>query len=154
MLDFSLIKLIPADDTYYKFLFQLKKAAMGPYVEKIWGWDEQHQRVVFAKDWRAEPRWSIITYDKIPVGCILVWEIDNHIHFRHFYLLLEYQNKGIGSHVLGNELKKADEAGRVTKLGVLKINPAIKLYQRLGFKVIDTNEFQYLMERQPESKTQ
>ena len=44
MIDFSLIKLIPADDTHYEFLFQLKKAAMGPYVKQIWGWNEKDQR--------------------------------------------------------------------------------------------------------------
>ncbi len=152
MIDFSLLKFIPAADAHHEFLFQLKKAAMGPYVKKIWGWDEQHQRERFDEDWRAEPPWSIITYDQQPIGSILVWEIDNHVHFRHFYLLPEYQNKGIGGHVISNELKKADKAVKATRLGVLKINPALELYKRLGFQVTGANEFQYLMERKPGGK--
>ncbi len=152
MIDFSRIKIISSDESHRDFLFQLKKAAMGPYVAQIWGWDEKHQQAMFAQDWRREPHPQVILYDDKPIGSILVTRESSYIHIGRFYLLPEYQNQGIGTHILENELKKADRAKKSVNLAVLKINPAIELYRRHGFRVNGMNEHQYLMERKPGGK--
>lgn len=152
-IDFSQIKLIPADESYYEFFFNLKKAAMGPYVKKIWGWDDAFQREKLAEEWPQETELQIILYDQQPTGSILVKHETGHFHIGRFYLLPEYQNKGIGSYILNNELKKADRKKLKTTLAVLKVNPAIALYKRHGFCINGMNELQYLMERQPGGKT-
>lgn len=151
MIDCSLIKIIHADESYYEFFFQLKKAAMGPYVEKIWGWDEKIQQKHHAADWQ-EKRPGIILYGNQPIGSILVTSEDNHIHIGRFYILPEFQNKGIGTYILKDVLVKADKAKQSTTLAVLRINPAISLYKRYGFTVTGSNEHQYLMERKPGGK--
>lgn len=151
MIDLSLIKLITADDTHYEFLFQLKKAAMGPYVKKIWGWDEKHQRERHAEDWQ-EKRPSVILYQDKPIGCILINNEDDHIYVGRFYILPKYQSQGIGTHIFNGVFDKADKANKSTTLAVLKINPALALYKRLGFQINGTNEYQYLMERKPGGK--
>jgi len=151
MIDLSLLKLTPADDTHYEFLFQLKKAAMGPYVKKIWGWDEQHQRERHKEDWQ-EKRPSLILYKDKPIGCILINNEDDHIYVGRFYILPKYQSQGIGTHILKDIFTKADKTNKSTTLAVLKINPALALYKRLGFQINGTNEYQYLMERKPGGK--
>ena len=151
MIDFSLLKTIPADESHYDFLFQLKKAAMGPYVKQIWGWDEKIQQKHHAADWQ-EQRPGIILYGNQPIGSILVTSEDNHNHVGRFYILPEFQNKGIGTHILKDVLVKADKAKQSTTLAVLRINPAISLYKRHGFTVMGSNEHQYLMERKPGGK--
>jgi ribosomal protein S18 acetylase RimI-like enzyme len=148
MIDFSLIKITPADDTHYELLFQLKKAAMGPYVKRIWGWDEQHQRARHAEDWQ-EQRPRIIMYDNQPIGSILLDNEDDHLYIGRFYILPQYQNKGIGTHILERVLEQVNKEKKPTTLAVLKINPVIALYKRHGFKVTGMNEHQYLMEREP-----
>ena len=78
-----------------------------------------------------------------------MFENENYIEIGQFYLLPEYQNEGIGSYLLSSVLENSDKTGLLAKLVVLKVNPAISLYRRHGFKIVDSNEYQYLMEREP-----
>lgn len=58
-----------------------------------------------------------------------------------------YQGLGIAGRLLHDFLRQADNARVPVKLSVLKGNPAINLYQRLGFKVIDTTDISLQMKR-------
>lgn len=126
---------------------------MGLYVKKIWGWNEQDQRSRHNEDWQ-EKRPQVILYDNKPIGCILIDNEADHIYVGRFYILPKYQSKGIGTHVLKGIFDQADKANKPTTLAVLKINPALTLYKRLGFRVTGANEFQYLMERKPGEQTE
>jgi GNAT superfamily N-acetyltransferase len=148
MIDYSLIKLIPADESHYEFSYEVKKAALGPYITQIWGWDEGIQKDFHAKRWQQE-RPDIIMYDGKSIGTISIIESEDCIEIRQLFILPEYQNQGIGSHLLKQILDQADQAGRITKLDYLKINPVESLYKRSGFQIVGANETQYFMERKP-----
>jgi GNAT superfamily N-acetyltransferase len=148
MIDFSLLKIIPAADSHREFSFQVKKAAMGGYITQIWGWDEKFQKDLHAGDWQQK-RPQIILYNNKPIGTIRMVSSADSLDIEQFYILPEYQKKGIGSHLLKDILDNADKTSLLTKLAVLKINPAISLYQRHGFVIAGSNEHQYLMERKP-----
>jgi GNAT superfamily N-acetyltransferase len=64
----------------------------------------------------------------------------------------EYQNRGIGTYVLGQVLDRADRLGLTTKLAYLKNNPVASLYIRHGFKIVESNELFFFTERQPRNK--
>jgi len=96
-----------------------------------------------------QKRPQIILYDSKPVGTIRIVSNEECLAIEQFYILSEYQNKGIGSHLLKHILDNADKAGLSAKVTVLKINPAISLYRRHGFEIIDSNEISYFMERKP-----
>jgi ribosomal protein S18 acetylase RimI-like enzyme len=51
-------------------------------------------------------------------------------------LLPHYRGAGIGRELLENLLAEAAETGRTVALHVDKINPALRLYQRLGFQIV------------------
>jgi len=51
MLDFNLIRVVPATDADYEFSFQVKKQAQGPWITMRWGWDEEKQRAFHRQDW-------------------------------------------------------------------------------------------------------
>ncbi len=151
MIDFSLIKIIPADKSHYEFIYCLKKEAYVDYIKRIWGWDENAQREFFAQEWRKlKP--SVILYDNKPIGSICIWNDNESIHIERFYVVREYRNKGIGSHLIKNVLDKADKEKLAARLHVLKINPAISLYKRHGYEVTGEDEIMYWMERKPSSK--
>ena len=57
----------------------------------------------------------------------------------------DFQNGKIGSRLLKGLIEKAKLQGANVALGVLKTNPAQKLYKRLGFKVVGENEWEYEM---------
>jgi putative hydrolase of the HAD superfamily len=145
-IDFSLIKIVPPAEEHHNFAFQVKKAAMGPYITQIWGWDENAQRDWAENDWINKPP-QIILYGDEPIGTIRIIENDDHISLERFYILPEFQNKGIGSYLIQEAFKRADSKNVPTKLCVLKINPAKELYLRNGFRAVSEDEYLVNMER-------
>jgi len=147
MIDYSLIKLIPADETYKEFGYQVKKAAEGEYITSMFDWDEDVQRSYHIKAWQQQKP-DIITYGGKLIGTIATIESEDCIEIGQFFILPDYQNKGIGTHLLKGILDKADQLGRNVTLKFLKNNPVKSLYVRNGFRVVDTSEILYYMERQ------
>ena len=148
MIDYSLIKLIPADETHKEFSYQVKKAAEGKYVTLMFGWDENVQRDFHAKAWQRQKP-DIITYDGEPIGTIATIESEDYIEIGQFFILPDYQNKGIGMHLLKSILDQADKSGKNANLRFLKNNPVKSLYIRNGFRLVHTDEILYYMERKP-----
>ena len=149
MIDYSLIKLIPAEESHRGFSDALKEAAYRGYIEGILGWDEKVVGEYNDRNWR-DKRPRIILYENEPIGTIYVEEAEEHTEIAQFILISEYQNQGIGTHILEGILDISDKAGSVVKLEVLKENPAISLYRRYGFEITGSNEFLYQMERKPD----
>ncbi|OGN99804.1 MAG: hypothetical protein A2Y58_03690 [Chloroflexi bacterium RBG_13_51_52] len=153
MIDYSLIKIIPADESHYEFVYRVKKEAYGDYIARVFGWDENKERGFHAKDWEAlKP--SVILYDNQPVGTFCFTKKGGHFFtgryfIEHFYILPEHQDKGIGSFVLNTLLDTADNAGLPVNLIYFSFNPAASLYARMGFEVIEIKEPFVIMERKP-----
>ena len=77
--------------------------------------------------------YKIIEHTGIPIGRLTVENRGDHFLLMDLALLLEYRGMGIGT-VLVQELQQ--EAVRLNLPLVLRVeffNPAIRLYQRLGF---------------------
>ena len=148
MIDYSLIKLIPADETYKEFSYQVKKVAEGECITSMFDWDEDIQRDFHAKAWQQQKP-DIITYDGKLIGTIATIESEDCIEIGQFFILPDYQNKGIGTHLLKNILNRADQLGKSVILRFLKNNPVKSLYVRNGFRIVDTSEILYYLERKP-----
>jgi len=146
MIDYSLIKLIPADETYKEFSYQVKKAAEGEYITSMFDWDEDVQRSYHIKAWQQQKP-DIIIYDGKLIGTIATIEKEDCIEIGQFFILPDYQNKGIGTHLLKNILNSADQLGKNVTLRFLKNNPVKSLYVRHGFRVVYTSEVAHHMER-------
>ena len=149
MIDYSLIKLIPADESHREFSDAIKEAAYRGYIEKMWGWEEEAAREYNERTWR-DKRPQIILYNDQPIGTIYVGEDEESIEIAQFILISEYQNQGIGTHILEGILDSSDKTGTIVKLEVLKENPAISLYRRYGFTISASDEYLYQMERNPD----
>ena len=58
----------------------------------------------------------------------------------------EYRGNGIGTKLMETMLKLLGEKGyRKTSLAVQKNNYAVKLYKKVGFRIIDESEQEYIM---------
>jgi len=152
MIDCSPIELIPADETYREFSYEVKKAAEGEYITSLFGWDEGVQRDFHDKAWQQQKP-DIISYDGKPVGTIATIETEDCIEVGQFFILPEYQSKGIGSYLLKSILDRADRLGKNVTLRFLKNNPVESLYVRNGFRLIYTSEVAHHMERKPCNRT-
>jgi len=144
------IVLRPADEADRTFSWAVKEAALRPYVEAVWGWDESEQRAFHRRDWESS-RPDIILLDGKPVGTIAIHRevgTGGCWHFGEFYILPEFQRRGIGTRVLHDLIREAASAGFGLRLEVIRINPAKRLYDRHGFRVTGETETHVLMERE------
>ncbi|MGD8171900.1 GNAT family N-acetyltransferase [Vibrio sp. TRT 21S02] len=138
----------PAKVSDYSFLFELKKAAEFPVIEQVFGWNEQDQRVIHAREWQ-EDRPTIIEVEGKAVGSYL-WKIsEEQCYLGRFFILPEYQGRGLGSDVLSQLLTEADRLGVPTTLCYLQGNRVAKLYQQFGFSKNSEDDAFVYMKREP-----
>lgn len=127
-----------------EFIFASYKISLRRYVEWAWGWDEDFQLSGF---WKHHPleEFRVITVGSTRAGAIHVQEQESLNFVRMIFLLPEFQGAGIGSELLRAEVARARELARQLDLKVIKINPAKRLYERLGFTVIGEDNVSYHM---------
>ncbi len=76
---------------------------------------------------------SIILRENEPVGRIMVSRNDALFSLVDIALLPQHRNAGIGTIVIQDLLNEASALGKAVQLHVVTSNPAIHLYERLGF---------------------
>ena len=57
------------------------------------------------------------------------------------------RRQGIGTEVVKTLIEEAARAGQALTLGVVKTNPALQLYERLGFRTTHEDERKFYMRR-------
>ena len=69
------------------------------------------------------------------------------VKLHRVFLLPEAQGRGIGTRLVEEVLAASRATRRPVRLRVLRVNPARRLYERLGFKVTGETETHFEMER-------
>ena len=93
--------------------------------------------------------YQIIIWKRKPAGRFFVWENENEIRLIDIIVLPSFRNKGIGTYLLHELIKRSGAVQKKISLHVEPRNPALQLYRRLGFVHIKTNGRHYYMERKP-----
>ena len=88
-----------------------------------------------------------------PAGRLYLVRWEKEIRLIDIALLPEHRNGGVGSAILGEVLAEGSAAGKPVTIHVEKFNPALRLYERLGFTPIEDRGVYYLMERKPDPAT-
>lgn len=135
--------LTPATESDLPYLLELRKLAMTEHLQRAGRFldDEQHrQRVKLDFDCS-----HIIRYHGGTIGMLKFRQRHQEINIIQFQIHPDYQGRGLGQRVLEQVLKDA----QIAQLSVLKDNPAIHLYHRLGFKTVSegVDEFYLRFER-------
>ena len=99
-----------------------------------------------------DAEFMIIVKDKRDVGRLYLWKTEHQIRIMDIALLPEFRGQGIGTKILKDLIKESDDSGKKLNIHVEYNNPALKLYERLGFKKIDDTGVYFFMERLPEVK--
>ena len=79
------------------------------------------------------------------IGVVSVVRRATDIFLSNIELLPAYQGQGIGTHLIRALITEARQKGIPITLQVLKVNPARKLYERLGFSINGETPTHYLM---------
>ena len=114
---------------------------------------EQPELQVYIADFGKSDDWCLVAEvkEKI-VGAVWVRVMDDYGHIDDetpsfaMSLYEEYRNMGIGTALMRDMLEFLKNKGyKQTSLSVQKANYAVRMYQKVGFEVIDENEEEYIM---------
>jgi ribosomal protein S18 acetylase RimI-like enzyme len=132
------------------FMFEVKRSGLREYVEATWGpWNDVEQRARFITLITPQYDRIIVTHDG-DVGTLCVtWDTDPAF-LAGIYLATTARGPGLGSAIIGDIQRRARELARSVQLRVLRTNaPARRLYERLGFLVLEESDTHFLMRWSP-----
>jgi GNAT superfamily N-acetyltransferase len=95
---------------------------------------------------------QVITLNDQPVGRLYIHRRENEIRIMDIALLPGYRNLGIGSALLQDILDQGKNLNLPVTIHVEQFNPALRLYQRMGFRQKEDKGVYLLMEWSPISK--
>ena len=123
------------------FLDRIHSKNMQGYVEQIYSWNS-----TLFKDNFAAQDYQVIEHQNQIIGLVKVVRSKTELYLAEIQISHEYQNKGIGTNIICQITEQAKLNKQRLWLKVIKSNPAINLYQRLGFQICQTSSTHLIME--------
>ncbi|HET8798490.1 MAG TPA: GNAT family N-acetyltransferase [Thermoanaerobaculia bacterium] len=152
------VTLRPATDADYPFLrylygstraeemkhFPFNDEEKAAFLDQQFAAQYEHYRVHYPTCER-----NIIERDGRSIGRLWIDEWRDQIRLVDIALLPEARGTGIGTRLLRDVLARGAAAGKPVTIHVEGFNPALRLYERLGFQHVDTNGVYFLMKWTP-----
>ena len=110
-------------------------------LEEMYGWNSDDNESIKFGEFYRELSTQIISVDDQEAGFMTLLRRRTYIEIQCLFLRPQFQNRGIGTQILQGIVEQADAEGMRLSIGTHKINPAKRLYERLGFVV--TRESHY-----------
>lgn len=156
--DIGAITLRPATDADYDFMrrlyhstreeemqhFPFDEAQKSEFLDQQFAAQYEHYGIHYPTLER-----NIVEKDGEPVGRIWIDEWKDQIRLVDIALMPDYRAGGIGGKLVADVLARGARVGKPVTIHVEAYNPALHLYQRLGFEQVDTNGVYYLMRWSP-----
>ena len=93
----------------------------------------------------------VVIRDGVAVGRLSLARFEDEIRIIDVALLAQHRGRGTGSRLLADVIAEADASGLAVRLHVEPWNPAMRLYERLGFRPVAEQGLYMRMERSPRS---
>ncbi|MDP9122979.1 MAG: GNAT family N-acetyltransferase [Acidobacteriota bacterium] len=142
------------DELLYRIYASTRQEELAPL-----GWSAEQSEAFLRMQFRAQSvhystyygdsEFLLVLRDGEPAGRLYVHRQGDEIRLIDIALLPEHRNAGIGSRLLRDLLSEAAASGRRVTIHVEQYNPALRLYERLGFRHISDHGVYYLMEWSP-----
>ena len=132
--------LHPARDEDFEFAIALYLESTKPLLVALGRWDPERIRARFADDFKSERAQVIRAADGRDIGWMQVSENGEGLHLDQLHLIDGFRNLWIGTRLIRELLERGRRSGKWVGLNVIRGNPAIRLYQRLGFALIGEDE--------------
>ena len=110
--------------------------------------DRAAQAASFQRQWNLT-QVRIIALDGSDVGWLQAMTQDDELFVAQMFVDRGFQRRGIGTEVMKRLIGEAARANQTMRLNVAKISPAVRLYERLGFKVIREDDRKFYMKHDP-----
>lgn len=122
-------------------------------------WNDEEKAAFVQMQFAAQARYyrehyhdttfDIILLGAEAVGRLYVARWPDELRIVDIALLPEYCNRGIGTTLLKTLQAEAAAAGKPLRIHVERFNPALRLYQRLGFRQIEDKGVYLFLEWKP-----
>jgi GNAT superfamily N-acetyltransferase len=142
------IALRPALSQDFEYCRRLYFAGMKRIIKKL-NLDEAAQAIGLQQQWvLSEVR--VITLDGCDIGWLQSATREDGFFVGQFFVDTPFQRRGIGSQVMIRLIGEAAGLNQPVCLSVVKINPALRLYERLGFRITHEDDRKFYMKREPD----
>jgi ribosomal protein S18 acetylase RimI-like enzyme len=138
------IGLRTASDRDLTFARDVYFETMRWIIERLYGWDLAREGKNFAQFFKLDEV-RIITADEQDVGWIQEQVDDTTINLGSFYVMPMMQRRGIGTQVLQMLLARARNQSKAITLAVVKINPALRFYEKHGFRITHEDKHKFYL---------
>ena len=152
------ISLRPAREADRDFLYRVYASTRQEELAPV-PWSDAEKSAFLRMQFEAQHKYytenypaaqfQVIQLGDMPAGRLYVEPREREIRIMDIALLSEYRNHGIGSMLLDGILAQGQTSGLPVTIHVERFNPAMRLYQRLGFKPIADKGVYLLLERLP-----
>jgi ribosomal protein S18 acetylase RimI-like enzyme len=122
-------------------------------------WDDAQKDAFLRMQFDAQDAWwhenyggasfDVILVDGEPAGRFYVHRGPSEIRIVDIALLQEQRGNGIGTRLLEELLAEGDAGGKSVTIHVERMNPALRLYERLGFSIAEDKGVYLFLERAP-----
>jgi ribosomal protein S18 acetylase RimI-like enzyme len=141
-MEIKLRRALPNDFGYCKRLYF---AGMNAFLEEL-RLDRASHEAGFQQQWKVT-QVRIIVLDGLDVGWLQSIEREDGLFIGQLFVDGAFQGRGVGTDVLHRLIDEAEESSQPVLLSVVKSNPAIRLYQRLGFCITHEDDRKLYMKR-------
>jgi ribosomal protein S18 acetylase RimI-like enzyme len=142
----TLISFRPAHAHDFDYCASLYFAGMEEVIRQL-KLDMAAQVASFRRQW-VSTEVRIIALDRVDVGWLQSRVVDGSLFLAQLFVNATHQRQGIGTEVLSRIGDEAARACQAVTLGVVKTNPALRLYERLGFRVTHEDDRKFYMRRE------
>jgi ribosomal protein S18 acetylase RimI-like enzyme len=143
------------------FLLRLYRSTREDELAMIGDWTDEQKDWFILMQFNGQHTWyqehyvgasfDLVLVDGVPAGRLYVHRREKEIRLVDISFLPEFRNRGLGTNLLRDLFAEAEAAGKPLTIHVEKFNPAMRLYERLGFNRIGETGPYDLMEWKPAS---
>jgi ribosomal protein S18 acetylase RimI-like enzyme len=157
-MDVELRPIEPGDE---EFLYRVYASTRQEELAQV-DWPEEQRAAFLRMQFDAQSSYyeehyrgaelSVILSDDHPAGRLYVARWPKEIRIVDIALLPEHRGIGIGTRLLKDLISESEESGKHLSIHVERFNPALRLYDRLGFRTVADKGVYVLMERAPRAR--
>lgn len=154
----ALVEFRPITEADESFLRELYASTRADEMAQVPWSDEQKEEFLgfqfdaqhkYYQEQFPDAEFLVIEKVGVPIGRLYIDRRDDEHRLIDIALLSEHRGSGVGGEIMADILAEASEAGKLVRIHVERNNPAMRLYERLGFEKIEEQGVYYLMEWKP-----
>lgn len=143
------VTLRPAVNQDFDYCRRLYFSEMKWIIEEL-HLDRTAQEISF--QWQWDPaQVRILALDGADIGWLQTITQNDEIFIAQLVVDRPFQRKGIGTEMMKCLIRQAAQLNQVIRLNVVKISPARRFYERLGFQVVHEDDRKLYMKLDPDT---